>query len=315
MKTTNILFLAPNWRVSLIKAFQAVKGGGQIFGADSDPNSPTLEVVDLAHMIPRFSEPDCFDQFAEIIREQPVHAVIPLTNKAIDFLHAYQEQFDYRKLVPYAQDVSTLTVCHDKWNLAEYCKAVGIESPRTALAEISDSLSCFPLIAKPRQGEGGHNVVLIENRDDLQYYAAKLKDYVFQERIEGREFSIDWFSDKDGVPVLIVPRERLVVRGGEVMVSRILMDEAIIESARIAGLILGLRGPCTLQGILDETGRFVFTDINLRFGSGSVHTCNAGGNVPAMIYKDLAGEKPEFDPESIIDGSIMTRYPASVYHH
>ena len=57
-----------------------------------------------------------------------------------------------------------------------------------------------------------------------------------------------------------------------------------------AGTALFAIGPCNIQGIQDKNGTFFFTDLNLRFGSGSVHTIAAGGNIPLMIYQEMAGQ-------------------------
>ena len=54
------------------------------------------------------------------------------------------------------------------------------------------------------------------------------------------------------MPVVVVPRERLIVRAGEVMVSRIQLISKIIEPAKRLGVQLQLRGPANLQGFLDE---------------------------------------------------------------
>jgi carbamoyl-phosphate synthase large subunit len=77
------------------------------------------------------------------------------------------------------------------------------------------------LIAKDPCGEGGKNCFKIEDQTEFDFYSKKLPNHIFQRFVQGREFSIDWFSDKKGLPIVIVPRERLVVRAGEVMVSRI----------------------------------------------------------------------------------------------
>ena len=59
MKDIRVLFLAPNWRVSLLRSFKkptAIKIF--IVGADSDSNSAALSVVDKSYVIPKFSEPN-----------------------------------------------------------------------------------------------------------------------------------------------------------------------------------------------------------------------------------------------------------------
>ena len=189
----------------------------------------------------------------------------------------------------------------------------GFNSPKTFLLTESDPPDIFPLIAKERNGEGGKNQSIIEDQRDLDHCMDKYPHHIYQELIQGREFSVDLFADIKGIPQLVVPRERLSVRGGEVMMSRIDMNESIIDSVEALSRRLALTGPCTLQGILNENGTFLFTDLNLRFGSGSVHTIAAGGNIPLMIYQEMAGQS-FFEP-SIQNQSIMTRYPESIFHH
>ncbi|MEE9259132.1 MAG: hypothetical protein V3U37_06280, partial [Nitrospinaceae bacterium] len=171
MKETNILFLAPNWRVSLIKAFQTAKAElnieGRLVGADSDPNSPALRALDSVHTIPLFSESGCLEQVTEIIRTQSIHAVLPLTNKAVEFLAANRERFEGENVFLYIQENKVIETCHDKLKLAEYCDANNIAAPRTLSLDSPGDSPRFPLIAKPRRGEGSKNCFRINDRADL----------------------------------------------------------------------------------------------------------------------------------------------------
>ena len=112
---------------------------------------------------------------------------------------------------------------------------------------------------------------------------------------------------------MTVPRERLAVHAGEVMMSRIELGPDIIESAKKVGTLLQLRGLANLQGILDESGKFLFTDINLRFGSGAVHSIQAGADTPGMIFQELAGGSIENKSNSVTNGSTMSRFHDALY--
>lgn len=313
MKEINLLFLAPHWRVSLIDAFKEAvtklsSVAGKVVAADSDPLAPALKVADLGFPIPPFTHPECLEAVMDLCRRESIRAVIPLTNKAIEFLDRHRKQFYDPGLLIYLQKPEVIELCHDKLKLARTFTASGIPAPDTWGADEVSEVSQFPLIAKARRGEGGKNRHKIEDRHELIFYAAKYPHHVFQQFIQGREYTIDWFSDQHGKPFLIVPRERLAVRGGEVTVSRIHLQKEIIDAARKAGSRVGLHGPCNLQGILDASGRFWFTDVNLRFGSGSTHTIAAGGDMPMMIYKELELGSPESALFPIKDHSMMTRY-------
>ena len=312
MKDIRILFLAPNWRVSLLRSFRkstAIK----IFmvGADSDSYSAALNVVDKSYVIPEFSEPKCVEKIQAICAKENIHAILPMTNKAIDFMDKNRVEFDDGDLLFYLADHNRIQTSNDKRRLAEFFTQNNFASPD--LIDPKKPFPKFPLIAKDPYGEGGKNCFKIEDQTEFDFYSKKLPNHIFQRFVQGREFSIDWFSNKKGLPVVVVPRERLVARAGEVMVSRIELIPDIIESAKRLGTRLQLRGPANLQGFLEESGEFLFTDVNLRFGSGVLHTIHAGANIPEMMLQELVGESVEMKSNFVMDGSTMSRFHDAIF--
>ena len=312
MKDIRILFLAPNWRVSLLRSFKkstAIK----IFmvGADSDSYSAALNVVDKSYVIPKFSEPTCVEKIQAICAKENIHAILPMTNKAIDFMDKNRVEFDGGDLLLYLADHNRIQTSNDKRRLAEFFTQNNFASPE--LIDPKKPFPGFPLIAKDPYGEGGKNCFKIEDQIEFDFYSKKLPNHIFQRFVQGREFSIDWFSNKKGLPVVVVPRERLVARAGEVMVSRIELIPDIIESAKRLGTRLQLRGPANFQGFLEESGEFLFTDVNLRFGSGVLHTIHAGANIPEMMLQELVGESVEMKSNFVMDGSTMSRFHDAIF--
>ena len=312
MKDIRVLFLAPNWRVSLLRSFKkptAIKIF--IVGADSDSNSAALSVVDKSYVIPKFSEPNCVEKIQAICDKENIHAILPMTNKAIEFMDKNRAGFDEGDLLLYLAGHTLIETCNDKRRLAEFFTQKNFASPD--LIDPKKPFPGFPLIAKDPCGEGGKNCFKIEDQTEFDFYSKKLPNHIFQRFVQGREFSIDWFSNKKGLPVVVVPRERLAARAGEVMVSRIELIPDIIESAKRLGTRLQLRGPANLQGFLEESGEFLFTDVNLRFGSGVLHTIHAGANIPEMMLQELVGESVETKSHFVMDGSTMSRFHDAIF--
>ena len=314
MAEINLLFLAPNWRVSLIRAFRETMSKntirGRLVGADSDPNSPAQVEMDSAYTIPPFRSMDCFEKIRAVCIKENVGAVLPLMNLAVEFLDKHRQNFKDFGVLPIVNKSNVVDICHDKLKLARFCEKQNILSPE--LIENFSGKLLFPLIAKPRRGEGGKGCIKIEDQRDLAYYRAKFPDHIVQKFIQGREFSIDWYSDFNGVPRFIVPRERLTVRAGEVMVSRIESHPSVMEAVQKTGQALNLSGFCTLQGFLNQDGKFFLTDVNLRFGSGSVHAIAGGADAPLFLLKDLLEEKAPLS-RPIRNGLVMTRFSDSFY--
>ena len=312
MKDICILFLAPNWRVSLLRSFKkSATVKILMVGADSDSHSPALNVVDKSYVIPKFSERNCVEKIKAICDRENVDVILPMTNKAIEFMDKNRVEFDEGDLLFYLADHTLIQTSNDKRKLAEFFTQNNFASPD--LIDPNKSFPGFPLIAKDPCGEGGKDCFKIEDQTELDFFSKKLPNHIFQRFIQGREFSIDWFSDKTGLPVVVVPRERLIVRAGEVMVSRIQLLSKIIEPAKRLGVQLQLRGPANLQGFLDASGEFLFTDVNLRFGSGVLHTIHAGGNIPEMLIKELLGQPIETKPSFVKDGSMMSRFHDAIF--
>ena len=280
-------------------------------GADSDSHSAALNVVDKSYVIPKFSEPKCVEKIQVICAKENIHAILPMTNKAIVFMDKNRAQFDKGDLLFYLADHTLIQICNDKRRLAEFFTQNDFASPD--LIDPKKPFPGFPLITKDPSGEGGKNCFKIEDQTEFDFYSKKLPNHIFQRFVQGREFSIDWFSNKKGLPVVVVPRERLVARAGEVMVSRIELIPDIIEFAKRLGTRLQLRGPANLQGFLEESGEFLFTDVNLRFGSGVLHTIHAGANIPEMMLQELVGESVEMKSNFVMDGSTMSRFHDAIF--
>ena len=66
MAEINLLFLAPHWRVSLIRAFQKTSEinhiKGNLIGADNDLNSPTRQILEPFFPIPLFASQNCLEK-------------------------------------------------------------------------------------------------------------------------------------------------------------------------------------------------------------------------------------------------------------
>ena len=74
--------------------------------------------------------------------------------------------------------------------------------------------------------------ITVDNLEELKLYASQIEDYVVQPFVDGKEYTIDIFCDWDGTPISIVPRERMRVRAGEVLKTRIDLDSKMIEGGK-----------------------------------------------------------------------------------
>ncbi|SVB24882.1 uncharacterized protein METZ01_LOCUS177736, partial [marine metagenome] len=178
MEDIRILFLAPNWRVSLLRSFKkSMDGNVFMVGADSDSYSASLKVVDRSYVIPQFSEQECIEKIRIICDKENIRVILPMTNKAITFMDKNRDWFDKDDLSLYLADHAVIQICNDKRRLADFFGNNNIASPD--LINPKDPFPEFSLIAKESCGEGGNNCFKVENQADLDFYSGKLPHHIF----------------------------------------------------------------------------------------------------------------------------------------
>jgi carbamoyl-phosphate synthase large subunit len=140
----------------------------------------------------------------------------------------------------------------------------------------------------------------------------KDKNYIFQEYIEGEEYTIDVFMDSSSKVISVVPRLRLEVRAGEVSKAKTTKDEMIIkEVKKLCDTLKGAYGCITIQLFKTKEDRLIFIEINPRFGGGYPLSYLSGADFAELLIRDFLGEKLEYSQEWR-DDLIMLRYDAEV---
>lgn len=314
----NILFLAPAWRVSLIKSFQDVKSSKKLdFGllaADSDILSPALYFADQFHIVPKFYSSDFNAILLNLCKKEKITAIVPLSNKAIAALEKLKPDLESMDIVLVLSPTKTNHICLDKWRCYQFCINQSIPVPETVLynKENSNIPVKFPLFLKKKEGEGTNETYLIKTME--QFQALRLnEEYIVQNYIEGIEYTIDILSNFDGEPLSAVPRERLAVRGGEVLKGKTVRNAELVQWGAEIAAKLKICGPANIQCIKNRKGDYFFTDINTRFGSGAVLTFAAGANYPEMLLKMIRGEKVEKILGKYEENLFMLRYDEAIF--
>lgn len=108
----------------------------------------------------------------------------------------------------------------------------------------------------------------------------------------------------------IAPRERMQVRTGEVLKTRIELDQAMIEESKALCSVFKPCGPMTVQLIRDFAGIDWFIEINPRFGGGAPLSMKAGARSVEAILRLL--DEEEVGDYEIADGAIYSRFDQSV---
>lgn len=315
-KKFNVLVTSCGRRVELVKAFKAARDALKISGgvmcADCSETAPALGFADKKFIVPTIASGGYIDALKDIIERENISLVVPTIDTELVLLARNRETLEKcgaRILVP---SVEATEICCDKEKTAEFFAANGFAAPKTlSAAEIENYVGEYPLIVKPKDGSSSINVFKAKNAEELAFFSKYVENAIVQECACGDEYTVDVLTDFGGEPILIVPRLRIAVRGGEIMKGRVQKNEKIIALCRDIAKKLGYVGQLTVQGFLTDKGEFEPIEMNARFGGGAPMSIKAGADFCGMLYRMLRGEKPTYF-DGYEDGVTVSRFDDSV---
>ena len=310
MGTINILFLGGAKRVSLAEHF--IKAGermGQqvnIFSYELQRECP-IAAVGKVIIGKRWKDESLAEDLIDAVNDNQINIILPFVDPAVE-IAAMERDILPQLFIP-VSDHEICSVMFDKKKSEQWFIENGIAIPKSY--QPNDELG-FPIIIKPRRGSASQGIEVIRSLEEWQ----KVKhpeDYVIQHYIEDKtEYTVDCYVSQKGEIISVVPRERLVVAGGEVMNSKTLRNEQLELQSRKILKAGNFRGPNTIQFIRDnKTGEVFVMEINPRLGGGVIASIEAGADIPTFILNEYLGNEvtpcSDWKPNT-----LMTRYTKEV---
>lgn len=315
-RVIKILFTCVGRRVELMQAFRKAATKHHIplclCGADLATDAPALFYCDKQFQVCRIRDREYLPQLLEICRNEAIDLVIPTIDTDLLLLAENKALFEAQGTKVMISSVESVSLCRDKRFTTSFFEKCGVHCP-TTVDDVNAYKGQYPCFIKPKDGSSSINAYKVETPEELRMYAGQVNDYIIQDYISGREFTIDILCDMEGNPVYITPRERVEVRGGEVLKTRIVSD-AVIEKEAMA-IIKAFKpcGPITVQLIRDErSGYNYYIEINPRFGGGAPLSVKAGANAPLAILRMLQGETLSYQPAAACEELVFSRFDQSI---
>ena len=234
-KTINILFTSIGNDSHLFDWFRqayAVLGiKGRLIATDIDSFCPGLYLADRGYRVPRLDDLSFLPAIDDIIRKEEISLIIPDRDEDVLYFSEHKERFQKIGVRVMAPSLSSVMICNDKWKFFKFLRSRKMPTIRT-WPKYHKTIP-FPCIIKPRIGKGSYGFRIIKDKKELkQLY---LDGYIIQEKIDGVEYTIDYFADFSGRPISVIPRIRSKVVGGESKVSITKNETDIITLEFIEG--------------------------------------------------------------------------------
>ncbi len=283
-----------------------------IIGADITDTAPALYFCDEKVRVPRISDSGYIPFLQDYCKTNAVACLIPTIDTDLLALAQARETFERNGTKVLISAFEKVALCRDKNLTADYFISLGLKSPRP-VHEVSAYQGGYPAFIKPKDGSSSIDAYRADSLEDLQVYAEKIGDYVIQPFIEGAEYTVDIFCDYEGSPVYITPRERIAVRAGEVLKTKIVQDRRMIEEMQTLIADFHPCGQITVQLIREkETGEDYYIEINPRFGGGAPESIKAGADSAEAVIRMLRGEALSYVPGAAENGAVYSRFDQSI---
>ena len=179
-----------------------------------------------------------------------------------------------------------------------YARSIVSSSPRLShqVVQLVEQIG-FPLVVKPRSGQGSRGVGIVRTMDQLERATAALAAPLIQEYLgdEDSEYTTAVLADRAGTIAGTVTMRRQLVAGTTVVAEIGDHPEIAAECRRVIRA-LGLCGPGNVQMRMTERGPVTF-EVNPRFSGTTAMRALAGWNdVAAVVGHYLHGEPMQVGP-------------------
>ncbi len=259
----------------------------RIVAGDMDPLAPGLFLADRAYTLPPISEAGYIEELIRIADKEKLDYLIPIFSREIELISSRIDQLSDNDLRCMLPKPSTLSIVNDKEKFSIWLTENDMLGP----ASIDPNEGPYPIFVKPRRGSSSKGARSISSIEDLG--RIDLTSNIFQEYIEGKEYTIDFLASRDHELMAAVPRERIEVKDGKAVKSRTVMLPEGVNILRKIVRNLEYQGPGNLQVIKGKKGMFVI-ELNPRFAAGGLPLATASGpNMPLMLLEILKNGKTE----------------------
>ncbi|MFL6353878.1 MAG: ATP-grasp domain-containing protein [Bryobacteraceae bacterium] len=317
----NILISSAGRRVSLMNCFRESLSelgiSGRVIAVDATPYSAAVQLADDFYLVPRCTDPNFIPEIQQICEQEQVHLVVPTIDPELPAYAAAREQFRKQGTAIAISSPDTVRICNNKILTHEWLVAQGVPVPKQAAPEVvlADSRDwLLPLVVKPIDGSGSLGVRTVTSFGELAALVSKSNGVIVQECIQGAEYTINVFLDREGRCLCAVPHFRMEVRGGEVSKGVTVKSREMMHLADT--IVESMPGACAalnVQCFSTAAGDLKVIEINARFGGGYPLAHRAGAPMTTWLIEEILGRERRERFDGWQDGLTMLRYDEAVF--
>lgn len=313
-----VLISSAGRRGALLRAFRDADCEGykvELHACDLNPAlSAACAMADVAHQVPRCTDPKFMSAVEQIVRGHRIDLVVPTIDTELGVYAAAAPRLLELGTRVHVSSPELIGIVRDKLLTMQVLHWADVPVPKTcdeATVRASPSTLRWPVFAKPVAGSASRGLHVFDAPDDLP--RAFSEPMIFQSRLVGFEYTVNMFVDDSASLRCVIPHLRIQTRAGEVEKGRTVRRADLARIARqIHAALPGARGVLCFQVIDDvDAGPQVF-EVNARFGGGYPLAHHAGARFSDWLLDTVVGRHCRAHDEWR-DGVTMLRFDDAIF--
>ena len=266
---------------------------------DSEAMSFSSRYAEKKHIYttPSVDEDMFIEDLVSVLKNEGYDYIIPTNDITLMAVSSRRKELEPYVKVPLASH-QAIEACDDKTKTIRLAEENGIPCPKTRFIEGPDDLLDaadevgFPLVIKPRRGQGGKGIAFVSSKDELEdSYSKTVKNYgpaMIQEFIKGEKYLLAALLNSEHTPRRASVHRVIRNIGGLTIYGKTASQPKIVDHGLKLLSAAGLYGMVEADYILDKRdGLPKLMEINPRFfGSLAIHTA-AGIDYPYLLCRML----------------------------
>jgi hypothetical protein len=256
-------------------------------------------------VIPEVGQPRWFDELSAVIEKNQITHIFPAHD---DVLLALSENAANLKAKVITSPFETCRLTRSK---SATLRRLAGELPTPELFATAEAVKTWPVFMKPDRGQGSQRTDMAKNANQLSAMLERDSDRIILEYLEGPEFTVDCFSDRDCGLQYVCGRQRHRIRSGIAMNSAVVADNRFQEYAEKISKLIELHGAWFFQLKADRRRVLKVMEVAPRIGGTSALSRVRGVNLPLLsLYESdrLPVSLLPCDYSVEIDRALTNRY-------
>lgn len=306
-----ITYATKRGAVSLIKSIKRIRNLPlKVIGCDYVPLGRESGTILVDSYIPLDSDIPYIEHLKRICISNNIDMILSVMDEENIFLAEHRDSLP----VGYLPDANVLRLFCDKLKATLNMQQLGLHTPRI----VHDLRPEEKIIFRDRISVGSRGIYVVDLTSEKVIENRFKGDNFIQEYLDGQEYTVDVFADKDGVPAIIIPRLRISIKEGISFICKTEKQEALIDACQKIYRAYKIPGLSNVQFIMhDDTPYFI--ELNPRFAGTAIAGILSSFNYLELFFKHfcLYERIPPYNElmKNVAWDSIISRYWEETLYH